>query len=444
VQNVCRRCGSVASFLLLVWCMCAVAQTRVFIDIDQVGGYLLPIAIPKLMGEQVESALGEQIRAIFRADLELSGLFRIVDPATYIDEVPEALDHLRYQNWSTVGAMGVIAGRVQRSAGEAQLKLDFTLHDVVQQRPRFNGREYTGTREQYREMAHRFSDLVFREFTGEDGPFNTQVVCVTPRRAGTKAKDIVLMDYDGYGAQNLVADGALNLAPTLSPDSTLLAYTSYRSGSPQIYLRQLFTGVEERLTAGGGLALPGSWSPDGRYLALSQTADGNTDLYLYDTRQKRLTQLTTDWGIDVSPNFAPDGKRLVFVSDRSGTPQIYLTDTSGRAASRLTYDGRYNTSPVWSPRGDVIAFVGRSEGQRQTLDVYTMRVDGSRVQRLTNSGSDNEAPTWAPNGRFVMYTSLRGGGWQRRLMRENGQGDRSLTANGTACLSPQWVARPAR
>jgi hypothetical protein len=32
----------------------------------------------------------------------------------------------------------------------------------VQQRPRFNGREYVGTRAQYREMAHRFSDLVFR------------------------------------------------------------------------------------------------------------------------------------------------------------------------------------------------------------------------------------------------------------------------------------------
>ena len=78
----------------------------------------------------------------------------------------------------------------------------------------------------------------------------------------------------------------------------------------------------------------------------------------------------------------PDGKRLVFASDRSGNPQIYLTDISGRPPVRLTYDGRYNTSPVWSPRADVIAFVGRSEGQRQTLDVYTIRADGSRLQRL--------------------------------------------------------------
>ena len=127
MQNVCRRCGSVAGVLLFVWCMGVSAQTRVFVDIDQVGGYLLPVALPKLLGEQVEPALGEQIRAVLRADLELSGLFRIVDPATYIDEVPESLDRLRYQNWSTVGAMGVLAGRVQRSAGRAPAQTGICL-----------------------------------------------------------------------------------------------------------------------------------------------------------------------------------------------------------------------------------------------------------------------------------------------------------------------------
>jgi TolB protein len=438
MQSVWMRYGSLVGLLLVSWCLLASAQTRVYIDIDQVGGYQVPLALPRLLGEAADSDLGQRIRAVLRADLELTGLFRIVDPATYIDETPESLDRLRYQNWSTVGALGVITGRIQHSP--AQMRLELVLHDVVQQRPRFAGKEYLGTRDQYRQMAHRFSDLVFREFTGEEGPFNTQVVCVTPR--GSKGKDIVLMDYDGHGVQSLVANGTLNLAPTLSPDSTILAYTSYRSGSPQLYLRNLSSGTEERLTSGDGLVLPGSWSPDGRYLALSQTNDGNSDIFLYDTKQKRLTRLTTDWSIDVSPSFAPDGKRLVFTSDRSGTPQLFLTNIGGSTPVRLTYEGRYNTSPVWSPRDNTIAFVGRSNGQN--LDIYTIRADGSRLQRLTNGGGNHEAPTWAPNGRFVMYNSSRGGAWQRRLMRENGQGDRPLPDNGTVCLSPQWVARPAQ
>src|SRR5205823_9212276 len=122
----------------------------------------------------------------------------------------------------------------------------------------------------------------------------------------------------GYGARPLVADGAWNFAPVLSPNATLLAYTSHRSGAHNIYLRNLLTGAEERLTSGSGLAMAGSWSPDGRYLALSHTIDGNSEIFLYDTQSKKMKRLTDDWGIDVSPSFAPDGKRIAFVSDRSG------------------------------------------------------------------------------------------------------------------------------
>lgn len=436
MQNIGRRCAGVVGLLSLGWIALVAAQSRVYIDIDQVGGYQFPIAIPRLAGEALDPELGQQIRSAIRGDLELAGIFRFIDPGTYIDEASEAPDRLRYQNWATVGAMGVVAGRVQRLS--SQVRLELFLHDVVQQRLRINGKEYTGTREQHREMAHRFSDLVFREFTGEEGPFNTQVVCVRPRGAGSKSKDIILMDYDGYGVKTLVSDGSLNVTPILSPDGSMLAYTSYRTGNPQLYVRHLASGADERVAAGEGLTLPGSWSPDGRYLAISQSTEGNSDLYLYELRSKRLTRLTTDWAIDVSPSFSPDGKRLVFTSDRSGTPQLYLTNIGGSPPVRLTYEGNYNTSPVWSPRDDVIAFAGRTEGAG--LDIYSIRADGRRLQRLTSGGGKNDAPTWAPNGRFVMYNSLRGGEGQRRLMRENGQWDRPVPA-GTACVAPQWVAR---
>jgi TolB protein len=418
------------------WIALVSAQTRVYIDIDKVGGYQYPLALPRLIGDGGEAELGQQIRDVLRFDLELSGIFRVIDAATYIDEMPETPERLRYQNWATIGAVGVIAGRVQRLS--AQMRLELFLHDVTQQRTRFDGKEYLGARDQYREMAHRFSDLVFREFTGEDGPFNTQVVCVRPRGAGTKAKDIILMDYDGYDVKTLVSDGYLTLAPLLAPNGALLAYTSYRAGSPQVFLRNLANNTDERVTTGTGVALPGSWSPDGRYLALSQSVDGNSDLYLYDIRAKRLTRLTTDWAIDVSPSFAPDGKRLVFTSDRSGSPQLYLTNIGGSPPVRLTYEGDYNTSPVWSPRDDTIAFSGRSNGGG--LDIYTIRADGRRLQRLTRGSGNNDAPTWAPNGRFVMYNSSQGGAGQRRLVRENGQWDRPLPVT-TACVAPHWVTR---
>ena len=429
-------------FLLLFWCTLGVARTRLYIDIDQAGSRVVPLAVPKLLGEATNGSMGQRIRTVLRENLERSGLFRVIDPATYIDETPATLDRLHYQNWSTVGAVAVIAGRLQQLSAGAQIQLDLVLHDVVQQQPPFNGKEYLGPPERYREMVHRFSDLVFQAYTGEVGPFDTQVVCVTSRGVGRRSKDIMLMDYDGHEMRSLVADGALNLTPVLSPDGVTLAYTSYRDGHPNIYLRNLLTDAEERLTSGAGLALPGSWSPDGRFLALSRTVDENSDIYLYDMKRKHMTRLTTYWGIDVSPSFAPDGHRIVFTSDRSGSPQLYLTDTRGGEPTRLTYDGLYNTSPMWSPRDDTIVFVGRSPDRM--LDIYTIRADGSALRRLTNGGRMYDSPSWAPNGRFVMYSSAQAGALQRHMIRDNGQGEHVFPMQNGACSSLQWVPRTAR
>ena len=430
--------GSFVGLLMLGWCAYALAQTRLLIDIEKGGSTLLPLAVPQLVGETVDPTLGQQIRGVLRQDLELTGLFRIVDQATY-PEIPPAVEQLQYPRWAAVGVAGVIVGSVGSATGDGQILLQFALHDVAEQRVRVSN-NFTGPQIRHREMAHHFSDAVFREFTGEAGPFDTQVLCVSPGRS-RGSKDIVLMDYDGYGARPLVADGARNFAPVLSPNGILLAYSSYRSGSPSLYLRNLLTGAEERLTSGSGIAMAGSWSPDGRYLALSHTIDGNSEIFLYDTQSKKMKRLTDDWGIDVSPSFAPDGKRITFVSDRSGSPQLYVTDIQGSAPVRLTYEGRYNTAPAWSPRSDAIVFVGNADGG---FGVYTIRADGSGQQRISHEGGNPDGAIWAPNGRFVMYTSTQGGSWQRHMMREDGQANHLLPASGPACLTSQWVARTAR
>ena len=280
------------------------------------------------------------------------------------------------------------------------------------------------------------------EFPGATWPFDTHVVCATPHPpggGGKGGKDIILMTYDGYRQRRLIADGELNLMPRLSPNGMMLAYTSYRDGFPNIYLRNLATGEEERLTWGPGMALPSSWSPDGRYLALSLSSEGNSEIYIYERYHKRLKRLTRHPGIDISPSFAHDSTRLVFTSDRSGSPQLYLTDIHGRRPSRLTTIGPYNTAPAWSPREDVIAFVGRT--REATLDIYTIRADGSNLQRLTRGRRSHESPTWSPNGRFVMYTSRMGNRQWRHMTRIDGQEDRVLPQGGPVCHALQWVAR---
>ncbi len=434
MRIVSRNCGILALVLVLCWVVDPASQERIRIDINQVGDYLLPIALPKLKGEMVDPVLGQQIRTVMQRDLERTGLFRIIESN---GNSVQTIKTLPYGDWSSLGAAGVIAGQLDVSQGRAPLTLQLTLHDVAQQLMLF-GKVYQGSREGHRRMAHRFSDHVLQVFTGEQGPFDTQVMCVSPV-PDSKATEIVRMDYDGHGARRLVANGALNLAPVLSPDGSVLAYTSYRAGSPDIYLLNLRDGQEERLTSEPGLALAGSWSPDGRYLALSRTIDGNNDLFLYDTRRRRFKRLTNDPGIDVSPSFAPDGRRLVFTSDRGGSPQLYLTNVKGGRPARLTFEGTYNTAPAWSPRDDTIAYVGR--GEDRAMAIYTIHAESRQRQRLSFGPRQYEAPTWDPHGRFLMHTSRVGDAWQRYIVRQDGHDKILSAANGLACLSPQWVTR---
>ena len=434
MRIVSRHCGTLALVLVLCWVVHPASQERIRIDINQVGGYLLPLALPQLKGETADPALGQQIRAVMQRDLERTGLFRVLESnGTGV----QTITTLPYGDWSRLGAAGVIAGQLDVSQGPAPLTLQLTLHDVAQQLMLF-GKIYQGSRDGHRRMAHRFSDHVLEVFTGEQGPFDTQVMCVRPV-PNSKATEIVRMDYDGHGVQRLVANGALNLAPVLSPDGSVLAYTSYRAGSPDIYLLNLHDGQEERLTSESGLALAGSWSPDGRYLALSRTINGNNDLFIYDARRRRFKRLTNDLGIDVSPSFAPDGHRLVFTSDRGGSPQLYLTNVKGGRPARLTFEGTYNTAPAWSPRDDTIAFVGR--GEDRALAIYTIHAESRQRQRLSFGSLQYEAPTWDPNGRFLMHTSRVGDTWRRYMVRQDGHNKILPATNGLACLSPQWVAR---
>ena len=436
MKNLPRVCGILVLVLVLSWAVHLPSQERgpITINIDQVGGYLLPIGLPMLKGETADPVLGRQIRAVMQRDLERTGLFRIVESN---GNNLQTIQTLPYGDWSRIGAAGVIAGQLEVSEGRAPLTLQLTLHDVAQQLMLF-GRVYEGPIDGHRRMAHRFSDHVLEVFTGHRGPFDTQVTCVQPV-PDSKATEIVRMDYDGHGVQRLVANGSLNLAPVPSPDGSLLAYTSYRGGSPDLYLLNLSDGREERLTSEPGIAVAGSWSANGRYLAISRTVDGNNDIYIYDTRRRRFKRLTTDTGIDMSPSFAPDGRRLVFTSDRGGSPQLYLTSVKGGKPVRLTFEGTYNTAPAWSPRDDTIAFVGR--GEDRAMAIYTIHAESRQRQRLSFGSRQYEAPAWDPHGSFLMHTSRVGDRWQRYMVRQDGHDKILPAANGLACLSPQWVAR---
>ncbi|SMC18089.1 TolB protein [Desulfacinum hydrothermale DSM 13146] len=425
---------------LMAWPHQGVAAERVYIDITQPNFVRLPIAVPDLQeADSSTQGLGTLLASVVANDLDLSGLFRVLDPKGFLG--PEAAPgvtaaEIRFDRWRRGGAEFLVRGRCARSS--TGLRTEFRLYDVVAQRL-VVGKIYEGRREDARIMAHRFANEILAALTGEAGMFDTQIAFV---QAKDGSKEIFLMDIDGENLKRVTGDGSTALSPAWSPDGRQLAYVSYFEGTPRLYAVDLFSGTRRTLCAYAGLNISPAWRPDGEALAVTLSKDGNPDIYLVDRNGRVLQRLAASWAIDVSPSWSPDGTRLAYVSAETGNPQIYVLDVATGKKERLTYHGKYNTAPSWSPKGDWIAYSGMDKGRN---NIYIIRPDGSEIRQLTHGEGDNEAPTWSPDGRMIAFSSTRQGGrsavW---VMLYNGEGVKRLTRLPGEQTLPDWSPRIRR
>lgn len=295
------------------------------------------------------------------------------------------------------------------------------------------GKRYAGSPSVVRQMAHRFADeLVFR-YTGEPGIARTKIAYVAQQ--GT-ARELFVMDYDGYDTRQLTADGFLDLMPQWSPDRRFLIFTAYRNRNTQdIDMIELATGKRWTVISFGGLNITPALSPDGNFLAFASSYEGNSEIYRLDTRTKAIQRLTVNPSGDLSPSWSPNGRELVFVSDRGGGPQLFLMSSDGSNVRRLTFEGDYNAAPVWSPRGNWIAYVCRTHREYKLCIISP---DGQKRTQLTTGPGVDDSPSWSPDGRHLAFSSTADGKSQIYMIDADGKGRERLTFQGTHNSAPSW------
>ena len=296
------------------------------------------------------------------------------------------------------------------------------------------GKRYVGSPSVVRLMAHRFADeLVFR-YTGEPGIARTKIAYVSAQGSG---RELFVMDYDGYDARQLTADGFLNLMPRWSPDRRFLVFTAYRNRNTQdIDMIELATGKRWTVVSYPGLNITPALSPDGNFLAFASSHEGNSEIYRLDTRTKALQRLTVNQAGELSPTWSPTGRELAFVSDRGGGPQVFLMSSDGSNVRRLTYEGDYNAAPAWSPRGNWIAYVCRTPRREYKLCVISP--DGQKRMQLTTGGGVDDSPSWSPDGRHLVFSSTVEGKSHIYMINADGKDRERLTFDGTHNSAPTW------
>ena len=427
----------ILAFVVTVFRMAA-AQSEV-ITITEGNVEPTPIAIADFVDQNGKpSALGREIAEIIANDLEGSGLFRTLDTAAFISPPQSVAELPDFTNWQPLGAKALLVGEAFFNA-ERILEVKFALWDVVLNKNVAAG-EGSVQEIGLRRISHQIADVVYRDWTGDDGYFDTRIVYISESGPPEKRiKRLAIMDQDGHNHLFLTDGSSLVLTPRFSQQVQEIAYLNYYNDHPNVYLLDIQTGRSELLGSFPGMSFAPRFSYDGKKLIMSLARDGITDIFEMDLSTRQTKQLTNTLSIDTSPSYSPDDGRIVFNSDRAGNQQLYIMDRNGRNVKRLSRGkGRYAT-PVWSPRGDIIAFTKVIRGE---FYIGVINADGSG-ERLLSKGFLVEAPTWAPNGRVLMYfkqnpTNSDGSGGETYLYRIDITG-----FNERRIITPQDASDPA-
>ena len=244
-----------------------------------------------------------------------------------------------------------------------------------------------------RECAHQFSDDIVETLTGTKGIATSKIAFVSNRSG---AKEIYIADYDGANAVQVTRDGAISVAPAISPDGKRVAYTGYQSGYADIYMIDLASGARSRILKFPGTNSGASFSPEGGRIACTLSRDGNPELYIASANGGGASRLTRTRGVESSPTWSPSGTEIIYSSDDRGGPQLFRISAAGGAGRLVPTGYSYCTEPSWSADGTKVAFTARQGGFNiAVLDL------ASGMTRILAQGQD---PAFGPNSRHIIYS----------------------------------------
>ena len=376
------------------------------------------------------------VAAVVSADLARSGRFRPIAPEAQ-PQAPADAAHPDFALWRTAGVDYLVVGRVLRDGDGYTIR--FQLFDALKG-GQVLGYSIPVAAADLRRGAHRAADMIYEKLTGQPGAFSTRIAFVTEvRDGGTRRYSLVVADSDGENARAIVQSVEPLMSPSWSPDGKRLAYVSFESRLPQVFVQELGTGKREVVSSRVGINGAPAWSPDGTRLALTlSTSEGNPDLYVLELKTGKLTRLTSSPAIDTEPYWFPDGQHIAFTSDRGGGPQVYVIDADGAGTRRLTFEGDWNARAVVAPDGRSVVLVTREDGNFRiaSLDL------ASGVLRVLTDGRLDESPSFAPNSSMVLYATEYGGHGILAAVSADGRVRQRLALAEGDVREPAWSPYP--
>jgi Tol biopolymer transport system component len=242
-----------------------------------------------------------------------------------------------------------------------------------------------------------------------------KLIAITKQDPGAPHADIWVIDWEKALPHRLTTDPVDAVDPVWSPDGARIAFTSWRKGNADIYVKNANgVGEETPLLESSANESVEDWSRDGKYIAFKFGKDSIQDIFVLPLEGgkpgKPFPVVHGQYQKD-EPQFSKDVKWLAYVSDENerGRFQVYIVSFPvGNLKQQVSTDG--GGQPRWSWDGKQLFY--------RTLDNRYMAVDlnlGAKIEASsprimgssTTSNPSSGDPTrhmWsvAADGRFLV------------------------------------------
>jgi Tol biopolymer transport system component len=156
--------------------------------------------------------------------------------------------------------------------------------------------------------------------------------------------------------KRLTQDTIADFHPALSPDGNKMAWISARTGSQEIWIRDVRTGEEFALTASRTDKYEPRFSPDGSRVSFSSYEDKKWTIYTIAAAGGTPEKVCEDGG--EANAWSPDGKRII---GNRLEGQSWILDLTSRRKSDLLSTRQWTAPISFSPDNRWLSFVASGQ-----------------------------------------------------------------------------------
>ena len=230
---------------------------------------------------------------------------------------------------------------------------------------------------------------------------NGQILAFVSKKHGDS--DIFISDTMAKNPQQITLSRNSDNNPAWTPDKKSMLFVSGRFGFGAIFKKNL---NQERITyqvvARGANDFAPDVSPDGKAIVFGSLTSGIESLWTASIEGANLTQI----GEGIFPKWSPDGEKILFISSKGGNSDVWLVNPDGSNLNQITVNIAEDIDPSWSPEGDKIVFSSNRTGN---FDIWVLDLKVDRLTQLTHHPGDDKNPNWSPDGKYIYFDSHRNG-----------------------------------